>query len=106
MTIQPADRRVAIVGLACRFPQANTPDAFWKNLSAGRESITFLDVAEIEPSPIDIIRPEDPHWVGAASIIEGVEWFDADFFGFTPAEAEVLDPQHRLFLECAWEALE
>lgn len=97
---------IAIIGITCRFPGARNLDQFWKNLCDGVESITFLSDDEIEPSIVDPASPRDPNYVKAASILEDVDLFDAAFFGYTPMEAEVMDPQHRVFLECAWEALD
>ncbi|MBN1204894.1 MAG: SDR family oxidoreductase [Myxococcaceae bacterium] len=97
---------VAIVGMACRFPGAADAQAFWRNLREGVESITFLKDEELEASAIDPSPRSDPNYVKAAALLEGADLFDAAFFGFTPKEAEVMDPQHRVFLECAWEALE
>ncbi|HKX32882.1 MAG TPA: type I polyketide synthase, partial [Blastocatellia bacterium] len=97
---------IAIIGISCRLPGAKSPEEFWKNLRDGIESISFLNDEELEPSNIDPAAFNDPHYVKAASILDDIESFDAAFFGFSPKEAEVMDPQHRLFLECAWEALE
>jgi acyl transferase domain-containing protein/acyl carrier protein len=97
---------IAIVGLACRFPGAGDAEAFWRNLREGVESITPLKDEELEASAIDPSVKTDPDYVKAAAFIEGADQFDAAFFGFTPKEAEVMDPQHRVFLECTWEALE
>jgi phthiocerol/phenolphthiocerol synthesis type-I polyketide synthase E len=97
---------IAIVGISCRFPGSSNPGQFWENLRDGVESITFLNPEELEPSCIDQANPNDPNYVSAASILCDIELFDAAFFGYLPREAEVMDPQHRLFLECAWEALE
>lgn len=97
---------IAIIGMACRFPEADTLEAFWQNLWGGKESISFLSDDELEPSGIDPAALSHPNYIKAASILEGVELFDASFFGYTPKEAEVMDPQQRLFLECAWEAFE
>ncbi|MET9960300.1 beta-ketoacyl synthase N-terminal-like domain-containing protein [Streptomyces sp. NPDC006326] len=88
--------RIAVVGLACRVPGAQDPDGFWHNLVEGVESIERL-----EP-PAD--APEG--YVPAVARITGVEDFDAEFFGMTPREAELADPQQRLFLEQCWAALE
>jgi amino acid adenylation domain-containing protein len=96
---------VAIVGMAGRFPGAKTLDEFWRNLCAGVESITRFSDAELEDSFSDEIRSA-PNFVKARPILEEVEQFDADFFGMYAKEAELTDPQHRLFLECCWEALE
>jgi len=97
---------IAIVGISCRFPGAKNPEEFWRNLQDGVESISFLSDEELEPSNLDPVDFNDPNYVKAASVLDDVESFDASFFGFSPREAEVMDPQHRLFLECAWEALE
>jgi acyl transferase domain-containing protein/acyl carrier protein len=97
---------IAIVGVSCRFPGAKNPEGFWKNLRDGVESITFLNDEELEPSNLDPADFNDPNYVKAASVLDDVESFDATFFGLSPREAEVMDPQHRLFMECAWEALE
>ena len=97
---------IAIVGMAGRFPGAASVDALWENLAAGRESISRLSDAELLASGI---RPEmlaQANYVKARGILEGVDLFDAPLFGFTPREAELTDPQHRLFLETCWTALE
>ena len=97
---------VAIIGMAGLFPGAKTVDKFWDNLQNGVESISFFSEQELENSGIDPTRTRQPHYVKASAIIEDIEFFDASFFGFNPREAEITDPQQRLFLECAWEALE
>src|SRR5688572_4456003 len=102
MTDEFNGSEIAIVGLACRFPGAQNVDSFWLNLRNGVESISFLEDEQVEPSIVDPVASDDPNYVKAASVLEGVDLFDAAFFGFTPREAEVMDPQHRLFLECAW----
>jgi phthiocerol/phenolphthiocerol synthesis type-I polyketide synthase E len=93
---------IAVVGLGLRFPGASEERRFWSNLASGVESITLLDAAQRAKAGM----PTEPDWVAAAGVLEGAELFDAAFFGFSPGEAEQLDPQHRLFLECAWSALE
>jgi acyl transferase domain-containing protein len=97
---------VAVVGMAGRFPGAPDLDRFWLNLRQGVESVTFFSAAELAAAGVDPARLADPSYVPARPVLAGVELFDAGFFGFTPREAELTDPQHRLFLECAWEALE
>ncbi|MEW6733416.1 MAG: beta-ketoacyl synthase N-terminal-like domain-containing protein, partial [Acidobacteriota bacterium] len=97
---------IAIIGMACRFPGAHSLEQFWHNLVNGLASISFLTDAEIKPSGIDPAELNDPNYVKAASILEDVDLFDAAFFGFSAREAEVMDPQQRLFLETAWQALE
>ncbi len=98
--------RVAIVGLAGRFPGAADVGELWRNLRAGRESIRRLSDDELRAAgvPEELLR--DPRYVKAAPVLDDVEGFDAAFFGFSPREAEVMDPQQRLFLECACAALE
>jgi phthiocerol/phenolphthiocerol synthesis type-I polyketide synthase E len=88
---------VAVIGMAGRFPGAADVEGFWENLRDGVHSITFFDAEEGET---------DPAQVRAAGVLEGIDRFDAPFFGFSPRDAEMLDPQQRLFLETAWEALE
>lgn len=97
---------VAIVGMSGRFPGAKTIDKFWQNLREGVESVSFFSDEELLCSGVDYSLLNTPNYVKANAVLSDVEEFDADFFGFSPKEAEILDPQHRLFLECAWEALE
>jgi acyl transferase domain-containing protein/acyl-CoA synthetase (AMP-forming)/AMP-acid ligase II/aryl carrier-like protein len=101
---QPDD--IAVIGLACRFPGATSPAEFWQNLQNGVESITFFSDAEILATGVDPDLVRHPNYVKASPILDDVEQFDADFFGYNPREAELLDPQQRLMLECAWESLE
>ncbi|MDF5735722.1 MULTISPECIES: type I polyketide synthase [unclassified Nostoc] len=97
---------IAVIGMAGRFPGAKTTDEFWQNLCEGRESISFFTDEELLSEGVDPTLLRNPHYVKAGVGLSDIEMFDAPFFGFTPSEAEVMDPQHRLFLECAWEALE
>lgn len=97
---------IAIIGMAGRFPGANTLDAFWQNLKNGVESISFFTDAELLAAGVDPTLLQDPHFVKARAELDAPEGFDAAFFGFSPREAELTDPQHRLFLESAWSALE
>ena len=96
---------IAIIGMTGRFPGAKNIEEFWQNLRDGIESIFSLSDEELKSSGIDIININD-NYVKAAAILEEIELFDASFFGFNPREAEVMDPQQRIFLECAWSALE
>jgi len=96
---------VAIIGLAGRFPGADTVEQFWSNLCAGVESISRFSEAELEDSFSDEIRRAS-NFVKARPILEGVDQFDAEFFAMHAREAELTDPQQRLFLECSWQALE
>ena len=97
---------IAIVGMAGRFPDANNVNEFWRNLANGKKSIRFFSNAELLAAGADPQRLSDPNYVKAGTLLEGIDLFDAPFFGFTPREAEITNPQTRLFLECAWEALE
>ena len=97
---------VAVIGLAGRFPGAGDVEGFWRNLCAGVESVTFFTDAELLSAGADPAALRNPNYVKAAAILDDVESFDAAFFGLNPREAEIMDPQHRIFLECAWEALE
>jgi phthiocerol/phenolphthiocerol synthesis type-I polyketide synthase E len=94
---------IAVIGMAGKFPGAPNLAAYWQNLRNGVESITHFSEHELEVSP-EI--SSNPQYVRARGIMEGVDLFDAEFFGINPREAEYTDPQHRLFLETAWEALE
>jgi acyl transferase domain-containing protein/acyl carrier protein/phospholipid N-methyltransferase len=97
---------IAIIGMSGRFPGAKNLDEFWTNLQKGVESISFFTDEELADSVKDKKLLSEPNFVKARGILEDVEFFDASFFNFHPREAEITDPQHRLFLECAWEALE
>ncbi|WP_026735869.1 type I polyketide synthase [Fischerella sp. PCC 9605] len=97
---------IAIIGLAGRFPGAKNIDEFWNNLQNGVESISFFNDEELLESGVDAEVLSYPNYVKANAVVEDAELFDASFFGFNPREAEITDPQHRIFLECAWEALE
>jgi natural product biosynthesis luciferase-like monooxygenase protein len=97
---------IALIGMAGRFPGAANVAQFWRNLRDGVNSVTFFSDAELEAAGVDAELREDPRYVKAGAVLEGVELFDASFFGYTRREAEIMDPQHRIFLECAWEALE
>jgi len=96
---------VAIIGMAGRFPGARTVAQFWRNQLDGVEAISHFAVEELEvPRAREL--SERPNYVRSRSILDHVDMFDAEFFGIYPREAELMDPQHRLFLECCWEALE
>ena len=97
---------VAIIGMVGRFPGAGDVEAFWRNLREGVESLTQLSDEDLAAAGVDRELVSKPGYVKAGFLLEGVELFDAAFFGFSPREAELLDPQQRLFLECAWAALE
>ncbi|MEZ2335808.1 amino acid adenylation domain-containing protein [Mucilaginibacter sp. RCC_168] len=99
------NRDVAIIGMAGRFPGANTIDEFWELLAEGRETTSFFNVDEIDKHIPSAVKT-NPAYVKARGIIGGADKFDAEFFGFNPRSAELMDPQHRVFLEIAWEVLE
>ncbi|HEY1352145.1 MAG TPA: type I polyketide synthase [Ktedonobacteraceae bacterium] len=100
------EHALAIIAMAGRFPGASTLEQFWQNLCAGRETITRFSDATLLEAGVNPALLHHPHYVKARGMLEDIELFDASFFGFTPREAEILDPQQRLFLECAWEVLE
>lgn len=96
---------VAIIGMAGRFPGARNVREFWEQIRAGQETIDHFADGEMDPSVPEELRA-DPAYVRARGVLEDAERFDARFFGINPMEARMLDPQHRVFLETAWEALE
>lgn len=98
--------KIAVIGMAGRYPGAADIEQFWSNLKAGKESITFFSDDELIEDGVDPSFVRDPNYVKAAGVYEGTYLFDAEFFGYTPREAELLDPQHRVFLECSYHALE
>ena len=102
----PAPNAVAVVGMAGRFPGADSVSEYWDNLRNGAESITTLTPETLRAAGIDDEVLANPAYVRRAPLLRGVEEFDADFFGFSPQAARMTDPQHRLFLQCAWHALE
>jgi iturin family lipopeptide synthetase A len=97
---------IAVIGMACRFPGANSVDAFWENIKNGVESVTFFSDEELRGSGVSPALLSHPNYVKAAAILDDIDRFDAAFFGYHRREAEILDPQQRLFLECAYTALE
>ena len=97
---------IAIVSTAGRFPGARTVEELWSNLCEGLESITFFSDEELLAAGVPAAQVADPRYVKAGALVDGIELFDAPLFGYSPREAEVMDPQHRLFLEVAWEAFE
>src|SRR5215212_2930797 len=109
MTVEKDEQyrsEIAIVGMACRFPGATDIEQFWRNLCGGVESLTLLSDDELLEAGVDPGILSRPDLVRRASVLDGIEMFDAAFFGYTRLEAKVMDPQHRLFLECAWEVFE
>src|SRR5260221_1968100 len=94
---------IAIVGLACRFPGAPSANEFWRNLRDGVEAIPFFTDDELRAAGAD---PSAARFVGAKGVLDQADCFDAGFFGVSPREAALMDPQQRVFLETAWTALE
>jgi acyl transferase domain-containing protein len=97
---------IAIVGMAGRFPGAETVRELWENLRDGVESIRILTPEELRAVGVSEAEIGNPDYVPATSSLADGDCFDASFFGYTKREAEIMDPQHRIFLECAWAALE
>ncbi|MEO3808934.1 SDR family NAD(P)-dependent oxidoreductase [Sphaerisporangium sp. B11E5] len=98
------DTRIAVVGLACRLPRAAGPEAFWRNLADGVDAISEVPAGRWD---VDACHDTDAAAPGRrGGFVDGVELFDAGFFGIAPREAEAMDPQQRLMLELSWEALE
>jgi phthiocerol/phenolphthiocerol synthesis type-I polyketide synthase E len=98
---------IAVIGMAGRFPAAQNIHEYWENIKNGVECIHFYSEEELEKAGVSPGVYNHPDFIKSdGGLLERMEYFDADFFGYTPTEAELLDPQLRLFHECAWEALE
>jgi acyl transferase domain-containing protein/thioesterase domain-containing protein/acyl carrier protein len=97
---------IAVVGMAGRFPGARNLSEFWRNLRDGVESIDVLSDENLIAAGATATELANPDYVRASAILDDIDRFDASFFGLSPRDAAIMDPQHRLFLECAWEALE
>lgn len=97
---------IAIIGMSGRFPGAASIEEFWRNVCAGVESIRRCTAAQLLASGAPLEDAADPRFVAATAHLADVELFDSAFFGYLPRESELMDPQHRILLECAWEALE
>jgi acyl transferase domain-containing protein/thioesterase domain-containing protein len=100
------DQDVAIIGMSCRFPGADNADDFWQNLRQGVYSVSHFSDEELLAAGISAETLREPNYVKANGIIRDADKFDAGFFGFSARDAVMMDPQHRIFLECTWEALE
>ncbi|HEU0301236.1 MAG TPA: beta-ketoacyl synthase N-terminal-like domain-containing protein [Longimicrobium sp.] len=97
---------VAIIGMAGRFPGADDLDAFWQLLHEGREAVTHFTDDYLRDLGVPEELLSNPAYVKSVGRLNDIQHFDAGFFGYAPREAELLEPGHRIFLECAWEALE
>jgi phthiocerol/phenolphthiocerol synthesis type-I polyketide synthase E len=100
------DNAIAVIGMAGRFPGANSLAEFWDNLRQGKESIVTLSEQELGAAGVGDKTLANPSYVRRAPLLDGIDEFDAEFFGFAPQYARTMDPQHRLFLQTAWHALE
>ncbi|MFN3647969.1 MAG: SDR family NAD(P)-dependent oxidoreductase [Armatimonadota bacterium] len=98
--------RIAITGMAGRFPGARTLDQYWANLRDGADCLTTLTDADLRAAGVEESLSSNPRYVRTAALVDEIDRFDAGLFGFSQREAERLDPQHRVLMECAWEALE
>ena len=103
---QEMEGRVAVIGMAGRFPGARDLKTFWSNLRNGVEAVQFFSEADLLEAGESLDNIRDPAYVPAAAKLDDIDKFDAGFFGISPRDAAVFDPQHRLFLECAWETFE
>lgn len=99
-------RDIAVIGMAGRFPGADDARQLWDLLAEGREGISHFEPSQLDVQPNPDSPDATPNFVAAKGVLEGADLFDAAFFGYYPREASLMDPQHRLFLECAWHALE
>ena len=97
---------IAIIGIAVRMPGATDVRQFWDNLKTGKECISLFTKEEMLEAGVSAEMIDLPNYVAAKGILEGVELFDANFFGIAPREAELMDPQHRVLMECSWAAME
>ncbi len=104
--ISPVSGDIAVIGLACRFPGAPDVETFWENLAGGVESISFFTEEELQAGGVEPDVYKHPGYVPAKGVLEGADCFDAGFFGYSPVEASVMDPQMRMFYQCCQHALE
>ncbi|SKA67775.1 hybrid non-ribosomal peptide synthetase/type I polyketide synthase [Desulfobaculum bizertense] len=101
-----APESIAIIGMSCSFPDAQHTAQFWKNLREGKDSVRTFDKKTLRNAGVSSETLSNPSYIPKACIIEDIDKFDAEFFGISPQEAALLDPQQRLFMECVWNALE
>ncbi|WP_158616955.1 type I polyketide synthase [Corallococcus exercitus] len=100
------EERIAIVGLAGRLPGAKTLEGFWEMLRRGGDARRVPTDAELDDAGVPQALRAHPQWVRSSYVLEGATDFDAGLFGYSPREAELMDPQQRIFMECAWESLD
>ncbi len=101
-----APSNIAVIGVAGAFPGAEDVEQFWDNLCREKECITFFTDKELLDAGIEAEWLDNPNYIRAKSVLRDADCFDARFFGINPREAELMDPQQRVFLECAWKCLE
>src|SRR5215831_11251088 len=101
-----APENVAIIGMNGRFPKARNLDEFWRNLRDGVEGVSFFSEEKLIAAGADPELLKEPNFVNAGAVLEDIDLFDASFFGFSARDAETMDPQQRIFLECAVHSLE
>lgn len=105
--MDPNNDGIAVIGMAGRFPGAKNISEFWDNLVNGRETITHFTIEELAGNGLDLeTLSNSEHYIKSRGIVENIDKFDAEFFGYTPNDAKTMDPQHRIWLETAWNALE
>lgn len=104
--VDPTGFEIAVIGMSCRFPGAESVEELYNNLKNGVESIEFLSKEELLKAGISQSVIDNPNYINARSTFKSVEEFDAEFFGYTPNEARIMDPQMRVMHECVWEAIE
>ncbi|MEG4941332.1 type I polyketide synthase [Microcoleus sp. F4-D5] len=100
------DLEIAVIGMSCRLPGAKNIEEYWQNLLSGVESISRFSDDELLAEGVKPELFSNPDYVRAGGVLSEIDMFDASFFGFSPSEAKLMDPQQRMFLECAWEAIE
>ncbi|RQH04067.1 type I polyketide synthase [Okeania hirsuta] len=100
------DQDIAIIAMSGRFPQAEDTNQFWQNLKDGVESVSFFSDQELLESGVKAELLNNPNYVKARAVMSDIDMFDANFFSYSRKEAQEIDPQQRLFLECAWETIE
>ena len=100
-----SEQDIAIIGMAGRFPGAPTIADYWTNLRDGVSAIRALSDKELLTAGVTVTELADPAYVRMCPVLDGIDEFDAGFFGVSPRDASVMDPAHRMFLEVAWEAL-
>lgn len=100
------ENHIAVIGMACKVPGADNYKNFWELIVQKEEKIQFFNEEELEQSGVPSELYSRKEYIPARGILSNIDQFDADFFGYTPSEARIMDPQHRIFLEQSWIALE